>query len=141
MLFGRDVMYADIHNIKLCQKYYTDIKTLIIFLSALFCIWPFSYSVRDIHKTILRESELLKQREKKCWFFFQLQNKFLKPTSGTIIESKSFWFIRGNVCLKFWGLKREDPDRSKIEFMLHRWSGKRIRKNSGGWIQDEGHPG
>lgn len=64
--------------------------------------------------------------------FFQLQNKPLKPTSDTIIESKSFWFPRGNVWLKFLRIKREDPDGSKIEFMLQYWAGKRKRKNLGG---------
>lgn len=125
-------MYANIGNIKLCQTDYAEISTLIIFPSALLFMWPFSYSVRGIHKIILRESGLLKQREKKCCFFFRLQNKPLKPTSDTIIESKSFWFPKGNVWLKFLRSKREDPDGSKIEFMLQWWTGRRKRKNLGG---------
>lgn len=66
------------------------------------------------------------------FFFFPLQNKPLKPTSDTIIESKSFWFPKGNVWLKFLRIKREDPDGSKTEFMLQWWTGKRKRKNLGG---------
>lgn len=49
--------------------------------------------------------------------------------------------MRGNVWLNFGGIKREDPDRSKIELMLQWRSGKRIRKNSGGLIQDDSHTG
>lgn len=124
-------MHANICNIKLCQIYYAEISTLIIFpfCSSLY-VAIFLFSQRHPQNSSQR-IRIIKAERKKCWFFFQLQNKPLKPTSDTIIESKSFWFPRGNVWLKFSKIKREDPDGSKIEFVLQWWAGKR-KKNLGG---------
>ena len=63
MLFGRDVMYANTDNIKLCQKSYSEISTLIIFLSALFFYVTF-FLIRDVDKINLRIRIVKAERKK-----------------------------------------------------------------------------